>query len=109
MDAIINKSKNAGLKDFVCKKLGELQIDKSYPIAATSMIKTKFGTSVLCDIQEDGEDAFSVFLPKRYADVYTEEDIAALEPHVIGLTVKRPIALSNGMTTYELEIDYCQK
>lgn len=110
MDTIIAKAKDASLKDFGIKKLGELQSNKTYPINSMSMINTKYGMAVLCELH-DTEDTFSVFLPKRYADVYKDlhETIASLQPRVLGLTVTKEIKLANGATTYALNIDYCQR
>ena len=107
--AIIQKAKDVALKEFVHKKLNELQINKTYPITAMSTFTTKYGPAVLCDLQ-DGEDTFSVFLPKRYVEAYKDMDatIASLKPCVLGLTVTKQIVLTNGTITYALDIDYCK-
>lgn len=95
------------LTEFVHKKLGDLQLNKTYLITATVKFNTVCGTAVLCDLK-DAAHAYSVFLPKRYAEVYKATSVASLRPGVVGISVSGPITLSNGTTTYALYIDYCQ-
>lgn len=106
----MHAAKEVALKDFNQKQLKDLTLHQSYPIIAMRRIITKYGMAIVCDLQ-DGEETNSVFLPKRYADVYIGKDdvLAALQPLALGLTVKSVITLPNGITTYSLDIDYIVK
>lgn len=111
MDSIVSAAKLISLKQFNQKKLSELQLNHTYPILAMRKIETKFGTSIVCDLQQDGDDSCSVFLPKRYAAIYKDKQdvFTTLTPLALGLTITKEIPLPNRTTTYALDIDYCEK
>lgn len=112
MDSVLEKSKSTSVADFLTTKtLEHLRLDTQYHILAMRNVATRFGDSVVCDIEEPGEcpqeadKKFSVFLPKRYAGVYSDEDLAAVPSCKLALTVRKHVALANGKKTYDLDVD----
>ena len=63
----------ADISDVV--KVNELEVGRKYPISKARRLDTKYGDSVLLTILEFGENPVSVFLPKRYTGVFTDDDI----------------------------------
>jgi hypothetical protein len=55
-------------------KIGSLDTEKPYPITHAHSVGTPFGPTVLLSIPES-EFALKVFLPRRYSEVITDEDI----------------------------------
>lgn len=70
-------------------------------------VKKQFGLSVVCELKDtqETEDEFSVFLPKRYAGLHTDEEFAALPKGKLFLAVRKEILLANGNSMFEIEID----
>ena len=58
-------------------KIDELQVDRSYLIEDMVWKTTKFGGALLTTLFYDG-DRFSVFVPKRYCKMFTDEKIAGV-------------------------------
>ena len=56
-------------------KLYELDVGRKYSITKAQRFETKYGESVLLTILDDDEKSVSVFLPKRYTAVITDEHI----------------------------------
>jgi len=56
-------------------KVNELVVGKKYPISKARRLDTKYGESILITVLEFSENPVSVFLPKRYAGVFTDDDI----------------------------------
>ena len=56
-------------------KVNELVVGKRYPISKARRLDTKYGESILITVLEFGENPVSVFLPKRYTGVFTDDDI----------------------------------
>lgn len=113
MDTFLDKAKEVALREFLPQlRLKELLIDKKYHITAMRNISTQFGASVVCDLldpEEEEDKEFSVFLPKRYAGLYTDEEMAALPKGKYFLAVRQEIPLANGKCTYEIDIDVIVK
>ena len=61
-------------------RIDELQVDRSYLIEDMVRKTTKFGDASLTILFHDG-DLFSVFLPKRYCKIFTDEKIAGILNH----------------------------
>lgn len=59
------------LKDFKpSKKIIELEKGKPYKILEIKIVKTKFGLSVVCHLEEN-----SVWLPKRYLPIFKSANL----------------------------------
>ena len=54
--------------------MNELEVERKYPISKARRLDTKYGESMLITILEFGENPVSVFLPKRYSGVFTDDD-----------------------------------
>ena len=63
----------ADISDVV--KVNELEVGRKYPISTARRLVTKYGESILITILEFCENPASVFLPKRYSGVFTDDDI----------------------------------
>ena len=59
-------------------KIGSLQIDRPYPITYGERIDTRFGPAVLLSIRDSTFSIKKVFLPRRYSEVITDDDIAGI-------------------------------
>jgi len=56
--------------------ISELDTDREYPIFRAKGITTKFGLKTLLTIQDaDSTAALQIFLPKRYSEVISDDDI----------------------------------
>ena len=55
--------------------IGSLVINRLYPIIHAKRINTKYGPTVLLSIRDSDEKLVEIFLPKRYANVVSDEDI----------------------------------
>jgi hypothetical protein len=56
-------------------KIGSLDTDRPYPITHAERTGTRFGPAVL-SIRDSEFAPQKVFLPRRYSEVVTDEDIA---------------------------------
>jgi hypothetical protein len=74
-------------RSVTCKKflsIGELQEKHPYVIIQAVKKSTKFGESILLTLR-DSDDLISVYLPKRYVNVFTEHDIEQINTEQISL------------------------
>jgi hypothetical protein len=55
--------------------IGSLDAEKPYPITHAQGVGTRFGTTVLTSIRESEFALWKEFLPRRYSEVITDEDI----------------------------------
>ena len=64
------------------KRCSELVIDTKYPIISLENAHTKYGTSVLATLRDpvDSSLQYRVYLPKRYASVFTDEELRHINP-----------------------------
>jgi hypothetical protein len=58
--------------------LGSLEPDQQYPIVHAERINTRYGQSVLLAILDSPTTSIKVFMPKRYGDVVSEEDLRVI-------------------------------
>jgi len=65
--------------------IGSLILNRPYPIVRAKRITTKFGSTVLLSIRDTDELLVQIFLPKRYASVVSDEDIAKINSRSIYL------------------------
>ena len=50
--------------------------DTRYPVLHTERVEMKYGTSVQLTIREAEENIVKMFLPCRYSEIFTDEDMA---------------------------------
>jgi hypothetical protein len=62
---------------FACPTLniGSLDAEKPYPITYAQRVGTRFGPTVLTSIRESEFALRKEFLPRRYSEVITDEDV----------------------------------
>ena len=52
-----------------------LVMNRPYPIVHAKRVNTKYGPTVLLSLRDNYEKLVRIFLPKRYANVVTDEDM----------------------------------
>jgi len=68
--------------------ISELDTDKKYPIVSAKRIITKFGPTALLTIQDsDSAAALQIFLPKRYSEVISDDDIDKINKNSVSLNL----------------------
>jgi len=68
--------------------ISELDTDKKYPIISAKRITTKFGPTVLLTIHDsDSAAALQIFLPKRYSEVISDDDIDKRNKNSVSLNL----------------------
>ena len=55
-------------------KIPSLKIDRSYNIERAEKVRTKYGEAVLLTLQDSPLTSVKIFLPRRYGELFTEED-----------------------------------
>jgi hypothetical protein len=58
--------------------LGSLEHDRAYPIVHVERINTRYGQSVLVAIMVSPSSSVKVFLPRRYGDAVSDENLEAI-------------------------------
>jgi len=83
--------------------LGSLEPDRTYPIVHAERINTCYGQSVLVAIMDSKSSSVKVFLPRRYGDLVSDEDLEAINTQRVALFLvyKGTCARSN---SYILEL-----
>lgn len=69
------------------KKCSELTIGAKYPIDKLTNDSTKYGPTVIAIIQDytDANKTIKVYLPKRYAGRFTDEELSSIQPNTLHL------------------------
>ena len=67
--------------------ISSLILNTPYPVVRAKRITTKFGSTVLLSIEDTDEQLVQIFLPKPYASVVSDEDIAKLNSRSIYLNL----------------------
>ena len=68
--------------------ISELDTDKKYPIVSAKRIITKFGPTALLTIHDsDSAAALQIFLPKRYSEVISHDDIDKINKKSVSLNL----------------------
>ena len=62
-----------------------LEHDQQYPIVHAERINTRYGQSVLLAILDSPSTSVKAFLPKRYGDVVSGEDLQVINPKRVTL------------------------
>lgn len=111
MDTVVTAAKS--LPTFYPKRtLQSLQLNTKYHILAMRNVKTRFGVSVVCDLEDVGacpqppENRFYVFLPKRWDGLYEDEVLAGIQPCALSLTALSHTPLANDLVSVQIDIDY---
>jgi phosphatidylethanolamine-binding protein (PEBP) family uncharacterized protein len=65
--------------------VGSLDRGKKYPIVYARRMACKFGSTVLLTLQTSDSDPVQTFLPKRYADVMSDDDILKIQSKDVSL------------------------
>jgi hypothetical protein len=58
--------------------IGTLPKDIPFPVLRAERLQTRYGTTVLLTLRESVERCVNVFLPKRFTQVFTDDDIAGI-------------------------------
>jgi len=64
-----------------------MQVDKKYPIVRARRVSTKFGDTVLLTLQDSAFHLVKVFLPQRYAEVFSDDDITSINDKTATLSI----------------------
>lgn len=74
-------------------KLSALVINKPHLIESAHRVNTQFGPSVVIDI---AEPKASIFLPRRYADAFTDIELHSMKKLSVHLISKGPYESGQG-------------
>jgi hypothetical protein len=69
--------------------IGSLEKNKEYPALKAERVQTKYGVSTLLTVRESSVNAVCVFLPKRYATVFSDADIDAVNNETFKVDIPR--------------------
>ena len=58
--------------------LGSLEPDQQYPIVHAERINTRYGQSVLLTILDSPNTSVKFFLPRRYGDMVSDEELQVI-------------------------------
>jgi hypothetical protein len=88
MASFVEKFRNIGAQEY--KKCSELILGMKYPIETLQNTDTKYGNSVLATVQdhEDKSRKFRIYLPHRYANVFTDEELRCVTPSTLHLVYR---------------------
>jgi hypothetical protein len=59
-------------------RVSELQVDTPYPILYAQTVDTKYGPTVILRLQDSAAGIVEVFLPRRYAVLFSQADMNAI-------------------------------
>jgi len=80
----------------------ELDRDKKYPIVSAKRFTTKFGPTSLLTIHDS--DSLNIFLPKRYSEVISDDDIDKINKNSISLNLIYKTRVQNpDLTCWQLK------
>jgi hypothetical protein len=63
--------------------VSSLYIEHRYRVLRAEHVETKFGPTIRLDIREQDDNIVSLFLPIRYSEVFTDEDVAAINEQTV--------------------------
>jgi len=67
--------------------ISSLEMNKLYPIVRAKRINTKFGSTVLLSIRDSEPKIVQIFLPKRYSDVVSDDDMGKNNSKAVSLNL----------------------
>jgi hypothetical protein len=77
-------------------------MDIPYPIERAEKIQTRYGETILLTLKESTETFVKVFLPERYGDLFTDDDIKSVNKKSVIRALKYCGTISN---SFVLEIE----
>jgi hypothetical protein len=80
-----------------CRTVGVsfLKMDIPYPIQRAKKIQTRYGETILLTLKESTQTSVKVFLPKRYGDLFTDDDIKSVNEKGVIHALKYRDTISN--------------
>lgn len=111
MESIVSQAK-AVATYLPRRDLQTLQINCQYHVLSMKIINTKFGKSIVVDLEDTGacpqtqDKKFYVYLPKRWSEAFTEEQLKTVKPCVLSLCVTGHTPMGNEKISVQLNIDY---
>ena len=111
MDAIVSLARSVPAM-FPKRELTSLSIGEPYHILAMRLINTRFGRTIVADLEEfsecsQGQDnIFFIYLPKRWSEVYTEDQLKSIQPCKLSLRVTGHTPLANEKISVQLTIEH---
>ena len=67
--------------------ISSLVLNRPYPTVHAKRINTKYGPTVPQSVRDVDEKVFDIFLPKRYANVVSDEDLENLNSRSVYLNL----------------------
>ena len=55
-----------------------LDMNRRYPVVYCERVETKYGSAVCLAVREEDANIVKVFLPRRYGDAFTDQDVSAI-------------------------------
>jgi hypothetical protein len=79
-------------------KIGSLDTERPYNITHAQRVGTRFGPTILLSIRDSEFTLRKVFLPRRYSEVVSDEDIDRINSHKarLHLIYREVCAQTNG-------------
>jgi hypothetical protein len=77
-------------------------MDIPYPIESAEKIQTRYGETILLTLKESTQTFVKVFLPKRYGDLFTDDDIKSVNEKSVIYALKYRGTISNSFV-FEIE------
>ena len=84
--------------------ISSLVMNRLYPIVCAKRINTKFGSTVLLSIRDSNENV-QIFLPKRYSDIVSDNDMEKINSKAVYLNLVYK-GICDTSKSYLLAIDY---
>ena len=63
-------------------RLNSLEIDTRYPVTYARLLVTQYGPTVLLTLQTGENQNVTVFMPNRYAELFTDIDIEEINDSI---------------------------
>jgi hypothetical protein len=110
MDTVVNNAKLvAQCNAYPKRALDSLQLNISYHVISMRNVTTRFGKSVVCELEDTGvcpqsdDNCFHVFLPKRWADKFSDDNLEKIERCGLSLVAKGHTKMPNGMVSVNVD------
>jgi hypothetical protein len=91
---------------FSCTTLAinKLEVDRKYPIEHAERVNTRLGTTILLTLTDPLLRPLKVFLPRRYADVFTDGGVEGINLVRVQLNLV-PKGQCTEMKSFKVEIE----
>ena len=67
--------------------ISKLEVNRPYAIGGARWVKTKFGDTVVLHLATSSTETVRVFLPRRYASLFSDADIEDINKRAISLNM----------------------